>query len=198
MSRRTFLLFPLTVSLFGLGLAPLGASAGDCDIFPGGICPPFSGPRRPPDFGDGWWNIKSTFTRDLVVDASGGVFLQPDSNGESQQFRFRPKGSQFQIEVRSTGLCLEGSDHWKAGAERVHTAECDAETSYQFWKIEPHPEGFGFRIRRSTGALRCLDAHNPSLTAPPRGTYLQEWTCHARENQSWSFLDASPVPFDVR
>lgn len=69
MSRRTFLLVPLIVSLVGLALAPLGASAGDCDNFPGGVCPPFSNPRQPPAFGDGWWNIKSAFTNDLVVDA---------------------------------------------------------------------------------------------------------------------------------
>ncbi|WP_329170082.1 RICIN domain-containing protein [Streptomyces decoyicus] len=181
----------------GLALAPLGASAGDCDNFPGGVCPPFSNPRQPPVFGDGWWNIKSAFTNDLVVDApvSGAVAtLERNRNGESQQFRFRPKGGgQYQIELRSTGLCLEGSDDWKDGRALVHANTCDAQTSYQFWKIEPHPKGF-FRIRRSAGAFRCLDAHNPALTAPPRGTHVQEWTCHDRENQAWTFVDASPAP----
>ncbi|MFF3861562.1 RICIN domain-containing protein [Streptomyces sp. NPDC002209] len=196
MSRRTLIGLPLSVSLLGLVFAPFGASAGDCDIFPGGICPPFSEPRRSPDFGDGWWNIQSAFTQDLVVNAPfeyGRVFLEPDRNAEYQQFRFLPSaGGQFQIQVRSTDLCLEGSDHWKDGQAIVHTNEC-AEEGPQFWRIEPHPEGFGFRIRRSTGALRCLDAHNPSLTAPSKGTYLQEWSCHARENQAWKFIDATPV-----
>ncbi|QDN95999.1 hypothetical protein FNV65_06515 [Streptomyces sp. S1A1-8] len=89
MSRRTFFVIPLFVSLLGLGLAPFGASAGDCDNFNGGICPPFSGSRRPPDFGDGWWNIQRTFTRDLVVEAptrAHEFFLEPDRNVDNEVF----------------------------------------------------------------------------------------------------------------
>lgn len=85
---------------------------GDCDSFPGGVCPPFSNPRQPPDFGDGWWNIKSAFTDDLVVDApaSGATAtLGPNGNGESQQFRFRPKGA-----AGTRSSCAARDCAWKA------------------------------------------------------------------------------------
>ncbi|QIK04758.1 RICIN domain-containing protein [Streptomyces sp. ID38640] len=210
MSRRTFLFAPLIFSLLILGLAPVGASAGDCDNFPGGFCPPFGDHRRPPSLGGEWWNIKSGFTHDLVLDAPlelglrdlrprpgrHRVTLQPNLNGKSQQFRLRLINGQYQIQVRSTGLCLEGGNQ-PDGMAIVRQSDCDTPSNAQTWKIEPHPKG-NFRIRagqgRPTGRKGCLDAAFASRTVPPRGTYLQEFPCHDGENQAWAFVDASPAP----
>lgn len=210
MSRKTFLLAPLIFSLVSLGLAPASASAGDCDNFPGGICPPFGDPRRPPAFGSGWWNIKSGFTHDLVLTAPlvgireldprprrPRVTLQPNRNKGGQQFRFRLINGMYQIQVRSTGECLEGSTQ-PDGMAIVRQNDCLTPSNAQTWTIEPHPKG-NFRIKawpgRSKGPRgRCLDAAFASRTTPPQGTYLQEFPCHDGENQAWVFVDASPPP----
>ncbi|MEV4192421.1 RICIN domain-containing protein [Streptomyces toxytricini] len=187
-------------------LVPSGASAGDCDQFPGGICPPFSDPRKPPDFGDRWWNIKSALTHDLVAEEVGGGYRvrHRDDRG-TQLFRFlksseadNDSGPVYQIQVLpavrppdpTTAMCLEGDDTGNGAV--VHTNPCE-QTGSQFWEVEPHPKGF-FRIRRGTGAMRCLDAHNPPMTAPPPHTHLQEWACHDRDNQAWTFVNPPSQP----
>jgi hypothetical protein len=206
MSRRILLLAAVIFPLLMLGLAPVGASAGDCDNFPGGICPPFGDPRQPPAFGDGWWNIESGFTRDLALSAPWDlglrprrtrITLQPNRNEGNQQFRFRPINGMFQIKVRGTGLCLQGSNQ-PDGRAIVRQNDCNTPSDAQTWTIERHPRGY-FRIRAGLGRApgvgqRCLDAAFASRTVPPQGTYLQEFTCHDGENQAWRFVDASPPP----
>ncbi|MFE9934654.1 RICIN domain-containing protein [Streptomyces sp. NPDC005533] len=214
MRRRTLLLALLICLLASLGLAPVSTSAGPCDIFPDGKCPTFGDPQRPPTFGSGWWNIKSGFTQDLVLAAPWElglrelhprpgrhrITLQPNRNEEGQQFRFRPVNGSFQIEVRNTGLCLEGSTK-QDGSAIIRQNYCDTPSNAQNWKIEPRgPSGF-FRIRSTRGrdgtavGGRCLDAASASRTVPPTGAYLQEFSCHDGENQAWAFVDASPAPF---
>ncbi|WP_443047679.1 RICIN domain-containing protein [Streptomyces sp. NBC_00354] len=212
MRRQTLLLSLLILLLVSLGLAPVSTSAGPCDIFPDGKCPTFGDPQRPPDFGSGWWNIKSGFTQDLVLAAPWElglrelnrpvrhrITLQPNRNEVGQQFRFRPINGSFQIEVRNTGLCLEGSRK-PDGMAIIRQNHCDTPSDAQNWRIEPGPKGF-FRIRAAqswagtAAGGRCLDAASASRTAPPIGAYLQEFSCHDGENQAWVFVDASPPPY---
>ncbi|UXY32045.1 RICIN domain-containing protein [Streptomyces sp. HUAS TT20] len=187
--------------------------AADCGQFPGGICPPFTDTQKLPEFGDRWWNIKSARADDLVVEEDGGGFrVQPRRDRGSQLFRFLKSsdandehGSIYQIQVMpkvpppdpGTPMCLEGSDGYgnRAG---VSTNPCEKIGS-QYWEIEPHPNGF-FRIRRGTGAGRCLDADNPAMTAPPPRARLQEWACHGMDNQAWTFVSplSQPLPSDQR
>ncbi|MGP3683454.1 RICIN domain-containing protein [Streptomyces sp. IBSNAI002] len=206
-SRRWMAFAGVGALAAGAVLMPSGAFAGDCDGFPGGVCPAFSDHRKPPEFGDIWWNVKSARTDDLVAEETGGGFrVRPRADRENQLFRFLKSseadahhGPVYQIQVMpkvpppvpDTPMCLEGSDGGQHGAG-VHTNPCE-ETGSQFWEIEPHPKGF-FRIRRGTGSMRCLDAHNPPMTPPPPETHLQEWTCHDRENQAWTFVTAPSQP----
>ncbi|MEU6896186.1 RICIN domain-containing protein [Streptomyces sp. NPDC046557] len=189
-------------SLLILGLAPVGTSAGDCDNFPGGICPTFGDPRRPPDFGDGWWNIKSAYTQDLILTTPwdlnlrprrNRVILQPYRNEQNQQFRFRRINGMYQIEVRATGLCLEGSKQ-PDGKAIVRQNDCNTPSNVQTWVIEPRPKGYFLVKEGNRPSGRCLDAASASRTAPPQGAYLQEFSCHDGDNQAWVFEDASPPP----
>lgn len=152
-------------------LLPSGASAygaDPCARFTGG-CPPFSDPRKPPEFAGQVWVIKSARTDNLVIQAAGrSVGLEPKTERSSQKFRIMPSESAgvyliqkvvnplLDARGRQTRMCLSGDDTGREGVI-VKLDPCEQDKA-QFWKIEAHPKGF-FRIRRSTGAGRCLDAH---------------------------------------
>ncbi|MFF4498843.1 RICIN domain-containing protein [Streptomyces sp. NPDC001546] len=171
MSRQTWSVVAVLFPLLALGLTPGGATAGDCDNFPGGICPGFGDPWRPPNFGDDWWKIRSAFTKDLVLTAPydlglrphrARVILQSDRNDENQQFRFRIINGKYQIEVRGTGLCLQGNEHTN-GRIIVSQNDCNEPSDAQTWVIKRHPKG-RFWIRSGYSNDRCLEAASTSQT----------------------------------
>ncbi|MEU9481711.1 ricin-type beta-trefoil lectin domain protein [Streptomyces sp. NPDC048191] len=194
------------VGALACGLSPVRASADSadpCAQFANG-CPPFSNPHDPPDLsGHGQlWIIKSAWTTDLAITVNGrSVSLQPNTEQHSQIFRFvkYPSGVYMiqlyrtlaEVQLGTPRLCLKqlGSD--RDGPPAV-LDQCDEEDNYQYWEVEPNPSGF-FWIRRSTGALSCLDADNPMLTAPSPGARLLTWGCHdfGARNQAWAFQSVS-------
>ncbi|MET9959658.1 RICIN domain-containing protein [Streptomyces sp. NPDC006326] len=198
-TRRVMLSAAVGALAAGGTMVPSSAFAADCDQFPGGICPLFSDGQKPPEFGDLWWNIRSARTGDLVAEENvGGFRVQPRSDRKTQLFRFLKSsdadsshGPVYQIQVHpgtpspdGSPMCLEAGE---TNGAVVQANPCE-ETASQFWEIEPHPKGFS-RIRQGTGAMRCLDIRNPTaLNPPPSGAALQEWTCHAADNQAWTFV----------
>ncbi|MFD0035991.1 RICIN domain-containing protein [Streptomyces sp. NPDC055059] len=199
------------VGVFVCALLPISASADSadpCAQFADG-CPPFANPHEPPDLGGQLWMIKSAWTNNLVITANGrSVRLQPSTEGHSQIFRFvKYPGDVYRIQLyRTRAERLLGAPLWcltQQGYDRdgppAALEECDTGDNYQAWEVEPNPTGF-FWIRRSTGALSCLDADNPMLTAPSPGARLLTWGCHdfGAQNQAWAFQSVSdpesPLP----
>ncbi|MCX4820996.1 RICIN domain-containing protein [Streptomyces sp. NBC_01142] len=148
--------------------------------------------------------IKSSDTRErdglhvLVADVSNastadgtGLVVWERVGGGHQEFDFRRKGNglafqnSFEIVARHSGKCLDVAAWSKDDGARVIQWPCHGGAN-QKWYLERRADN-EWQVR-SVHSDKCLDAHNPALTAPPQGTYLQQWTCVGGKNQAWRLL----------
>lgn len=132
----------------------------------------------------------------LVVDAEGaatgsgtGTMVADDQGTQSQRFEFRRSGggvalsNAFRIVDGSKGSCLTVAEDGKGNGARVVTSPCEGEAN-QVWSLAGRRDGsWDLRAGRSG---KCLTAHNPRLTAPSAGAYLEQWDCLGGKNQAWS------------
>ncbi|MFE6040214.1 RICIN domain-containing protein [Streptomyces sp. NPDC056452] len=138
---------------------------------------------------------------DLVIDAEGqvletgqGAEVVKEAAKESQQFEFQRSGDSvalanaFQIKDRASGLCLTVAGAAKDNGARILMEPCE-ETDNQIWYLVSRGDTFwDLRARHSD---KCLTAHNPKLTTPLPGAYLEQWDCLNAKNQAWRL---QPVP----
>ena len=125
-----------------------------------------------------------------------GVNVWTDGNGVSQRFQFRRKGdgiayqNAFQIVVRHTGKCLDVTGFSQNNGAKVVQWQCHGGPNQLWYFHKRAGEGNALWELRAWHSNKCLDAANPSLTAPSQGAYLQQWECLDGQNQAWRIQDS--------
>jgi hypothetical protein len=139
----------------------------------------------------------------LVVDTAGpktasgtGTMVADDQDTETQRFGFQRWGdavalsNAFLIVDRAQKQCLTVADADIGNGARIVTGPCEGDAN-QVWSLASRREGsWDLRVRHSG---KCLTAHNPRLTAPSQGAYLEQWDCLGGKNQSWGLTPVTPT-----
>ncbi|MFD9541903.1 RICIN domain-containing protein [Streptomyces sp. NPDC060022] len=140
----------------------------------------------------------------LVIDAEGpalevgqGTKVAKEAATESQRFEFQHSSdgvalaNSFQIKDRASGLCLTVAGASKGNGARILMEPCE-ETDNQLWYLVSRGDTFwDLRARHSD---KCLTAHNPKLTTPAPGAYVEQWDCLIAKNQAWRLQPGPPPP----
>ncbi|MEU4211924.1 RICIN domain-containing protein [Streptomyces sp. NPDC026206] len=127
------------------------------------------------------------------TDNAAKLIVWVRTGGDNQRFQFRaPRTSnggvfqnKFEIVAKNSGKCLDVQGFGTHDGARIIQWPCHG-GSNQLWYLERRADNT-WQIR-SYHSHKCLDAHNPALTAPSQGTHLQQWSCIGGKNQSWRLL----------
>ncbi|WP_432153866.1 RICIN domain-containing protein [Streptomyces tricolor] len=112
--------------------------------------------------------------------------------GANQRFVFRRAGNGlayqnvFEIVAAHSGKCLDVDGWRKDNGARIIQWPCHGGAN-QKWYLERRGDNH-WQIR-SLHSDKCLDAHQPSLGVPERGTYVQQWDCVGGKNQAWRVVN---------
>ncbi|MEV4489970.1 RICIN domain-containing protein [Micromonospora coxensis] len=126
---------------------------------------------------------------DLVVDLAD-MKVEPDANQPNQRVRFLRRGGRvayqnaFQIMDAASGQCLSVRGGGTENGAGLVLESCGWRPA-QTWHLQRRADDrWELRAGHSD---KCLDAHNPALTAPPPGAFVQQWECVGGQNQAWNF-----------
>ncbi|MGW9453377.1 RICIN domain-containing protein [Streptomyces sp. NPDC055632] len=121
-----------------------------------------------------------------------GLLTWPSNGGANQRFTFRRPGNDmayqnvFEIVAKHSSKCLDVAGWGTHDGARIIQWPCHGGNN-QKWYLERRADN-QWQIR-SLHSGKCLDAHNPAMTAPPQNTYLQQWTCLGGKNQAWQVIN---------